>query len=99
MTAATQGMPPLPPLSSRPERNAVEGPAVSNNFRAMLCLLDDSSCLGKCHPQHPCHPDRSVAKWKDLQFPTTSVQCCVFLDDSSCLGNATLTTLVIPTGA
>jgi hypothetical protein len=19
-------------------------------------------------PPHPCHPDRSVAKWRDLQF-------------------------------
>ncbi len=37
----------------------MEGPAVSNNFRAMLCLLDDSSCLGNATLTTLVIPERS----------------------------------------
>jgi hypothetical protein len=49
---------PPSPLSSRPERSAVEGSAVlSTSIRSEW----------KHHPPL-CHPDRSAAQWRDLQF-------------------------------
>jgi hypothetical protein len=48
----------LTEVSSRPERSVVEGPAVH---------LRTIESEWKRHPPL-CHPDRSVAKWRDLQF-------------------------------
>jgi hypothetical protein len=68
---------PLSPLSSRPERSVVEGSAV----------LLTGICSGwKLHPPL-CHPDRSVAQWRDLQFSQPA---------SALDGNSTLP-FVIPT--
>jgi hypothetical protein len=52
-------------LSSRPKRSEVEGPAVPPPPQTNL---NRSNC-----PQI-CHPDRSVAKWRDLQFPPATNQ-------------------------
>src|ERR1700733_13058151 len=53
----TRNTTPPAEVSSRPERSAVEGPAV-------LSSTNQSSLRA---PPSPCHPDRSVAKWRDLQ--------------------------------
>src|ERR1700679_15054 len=72
-----------PTLSSRPERSAVEGPAVCSIpptqepsflasrwvvtprlvLRSLLTATADAN-----PPLQPCHPDRSEAQWRDLQF-------------------------------
>jgi hypothetical protein len=54
------GPQPTHPLSSRPERSAVEGSAVPV-FPTTNQQIHNRRTL--------CHPDRSVAQWRDLQFP------------------------------
>jgi hypothetical protein len=60
-------------LSSRPERSAVEGPAVrrlilGNVFRKPIPQpLQPESPLSPCHRPDRKWRDRSVAKWRDLQ--------------------------------
>src|SRR3984885_11498141 len=50
---------PPSPLSSRPERSAVEGSAVRpSSLPNVRCQTSNQKC----------HPDRSVAKWRDLLF-------------------------------
>jgi hypothetical protein len=51
----------LTEVSSRPERSAVEGPAAHPS-----ALPSSPSQSSK--PKQRCHPDRSVAQWRDLQF-------------------------------
>jgi hypothetical protein len=54
-------------LSSRPQRSEVEGPAVR------LSALPNPP-LHTPAPKQNCHPDRSVAKWRDLLFPSATNQ-------------------------
>jgi hypothetical protein len=67
------------PLSSRPERSAVEGSAF---------LSTSNQRRRKRHPAL-CHPGRSAAQWRDLQFS---------LPATNAYGSATLP-FVIPTEA
>jgi hypothetical protein len=55
------------PLSSRPERSAVEGPAVRRLILGNVFRKPIPQPLQPESPLFPCHPDRSVAKWRDLQ--------------------------------
>jgi hypothetical protein len=64
-------------LSSRPERSAVEGPAVPHGAASFHFVIPTGAKRsgGTCSSSRIvilslCHPDRSEAQWRDLQFLT-----------------------------
>jgi hypothetical protein len=74
----------LTEVSSRPERSAVEGPAVQRTSRGNVFRSEESWACGPpqllkktvslARSKQKCHPDRSEAQWRDLLFIIRNIE-------------------------